>query len=75
MQYLGRSGKCKIEERERGKMDIYDLSWFYHTILGWYIQYIDQEEENRKKKLNEKTKREKDDEERMIELREQQIER
>uniref|UniRef100_A0A1I8BI01 Kin17_mid domain-containing protein n=1 Tax=Meloidogyne hapla TaxID=6305 RepID=A0A1I8BI01_MELHA len=57
--YLGKSEKCKIEENEK----------------GWYITYIDQEEELRKQKLHQRAKQEKDDEERMNEHLQRQIER
>jgi len=57
--YLGKSGKCKIDENEK----------------GWHIQYIDQEEEIRKAKAQQKVKNEKDDEERMNEMLQRQIEK
>uniref|UniRef100_A0A914H1W1 DNA/RNA-binding protein Kin17 WH-like domain-containing protein n=1 Tax=Globodera rostochiensis TaxID=31243 RepID=A0A914H1W1_GLORO len=57
--YLGKSGKCKIDENEK----------------GWHIQYIDQEEELRRQKLQQRVKQEKDDEERMQEQLQRQIER
>jgi len=57
--YLGSSGKCKIDENEK----------------GWHIQYIDQEEEIRRAKMQAKAKQEKSDEERMQELMQRQIER
>ncbi|KAI1729397.1 domain of kin17 curved DNA-binding protein domain-containing protein [Ditylenchus destructor] len=56
--YLGSSGKCKIDENEK----------------GWHIQYIDQEEELRKHKVQQRAKQEKDDEERMNEILQRQIE-
>ncbi|KAL3104083.1 hypothetical protein niasHS_002110 [Heterodera schachtii] len=59
VMYLGKSGKCKIDENEK----------------GWHIQYIDQEEELRRQKLQQRAKQEKDDEERMQEQLQRQIER
>lgn len=43
--------------------------------LGWHIQYIDQEDELRKQKMKQRAKQEKDDEERMNDLLQRQIER
>ena len=57
--YLGKSGKCKVDENEK----------------GWHIQYIDQEEEIRKQKLQQRAKQEKDDEERQQDQLQRQIER
>uniref|UniRef100_A0AC35F3R7 C2H2-type domain-containing protein n=1 Tax=Panagrolaimus sp. PS1159 TaxID=55785 RepID=A0AC35F3R7_9BILA len=57
--YLGSSGKCKIDQGEK----------------GWYIQYIDQEEEMRRNKIVQRAKKEKDEEERNNELLERQISR
>uniref|UniRef100_A0A7E4VI60 C2H2-type domain-containing protein n=1 Tax=Panagrellus redivivus TaxID=6233 RepID=A0A7E4VI60_PANRE len=59
VQYLGSSGKCKIDQTEK----------------GWYIQYIDQEEEIRRNKILDRAKKEKDEEERNQELLERQINR
>ncbi|KAH7720092.1 Protein Y52B11A.9 [Aphelenchoides avenae] len=59
VHYLGETGKCKIDENEK----------------GWHVQYIDQEDELRKEKLKQRAKQEKDDEERMNELLQRQIER
>uniref|UniRef100_A0A0K0FJW4 DNA/RNA-binding protein KIN17 (inferred by orthology to a human protein) n=1 Tax=Strongyloides venezuelensis TaxID=75913 RepID=A0A0K0FJW4_STRVS len=52
IHYLSKTGKARIDENEK----------------GWWIQYIDQEAELRKKKVLEKAKIEKDDEEREREL-------
>uniref|UniRef100_A0A1I7X662 Kin17_mid domain-containing protein n=1 Tax=Heterorhabditis bacteriophora TaxID=37862 RepID=A0A1I7X662_HETBA len=52
VQYLGSSGKCKIDQNEK----------------GWYIQYIDQEEVLRKAEEAKRAKAEKDDEDRQLEL-------
>lgn len=57
--YLGSSGKCKIDQTEK----------------GWYVQYIDKEEEIRKEKITKRVQAEKDEEERNKELLERQIER
>uniref|UniRef100_A0AC34QTV5 DNA/RNA-binding protein Kin17 WH-like domain-containing protein n=1 Tax=Panagrolaimus sp. JU765 TaxID=591449 RepID=A0AC34QTV5_9BILA len=57
--HLGDSGKCKVDQGEK----------------GWYVQYIDQEEEIRKEKFTKRVQQEKDEEERSRLLLEQQIER
>lgn len=57
--YLGSSGKCKIDQGEK----------------GWYIQYIDKEEEMRRGKILKRQQHEKDEEERNKELLERQIQR
>lgn len=59
VRYLGDSGKCRIDENEK----------------GWHIQYIDKEEEMRKAKLVDRAKQEKSDDDRMAELLQRQIER
>lgn len=59
VRYLGETGKCKIDEDEK----------------GWHIQYIDKEDEIRKQKLSERVKQEKTDDDRMTELLQRQIER
>jgi DNA/RNA-binding protein KIN17 len=59
LMYLGESGKCKIDQNEK----------------GWHVQYIDQQEEIRKQKVKQKAKQEKDDEERMNDLLQRQIDR
>ncbi|KAL7069720.1 hypothetical protein ACQ4LE_011181 [Meloidogyne hapla] len=72
--YLGKSEKCKIEENEKGSLNF--IPFFQSkNFLGWYITYIDQEEELRKQKLHQRAKQEKDDEERMNEHLQRQIER
>ncbi|KAK5982780.1 DNA/RNA-binding protein KIN17 [Trichostrongylus colubriformis] len=57
--YLGKSGKCKIDQNEK----------------GWYIQYIDQEEVIRKAEEAKRMKAEKDDEERQQEMINAQVRR
>lgn len=59
VQYLGRSGQCKIDHNEK----------------GWYITYIDHAEEERRAKEAKKSKMDKDDEERIQELVMKQAER
>lgn len=59
VMYLRSSGKCKIDQGEK----------------GWYIQYIDQEDELRRNKILQRAKKEKDEEERNSELLERQINR
>ncbi|KAF1605204.1 UNVERIFIED_CONTAM: DNA/RNA-binding protein KIN17, partial [Eudyptes robustus] len=59
IHHLQESGKCKIDETEK----------------GWFIQLIDQEEELRKQKLQNRAKQEKTDDERMEELLQRQMER
>lgn len=59
VNYLGRVGKCKID----------------HTEKGWFVQYIDQEEELRKKKEAERVKNDRDDEERMADFVQRQADR
>ncbi|KAK6746198.1 hypothetical protein RB195_012360 [Necator americanus] len=59
VQYLGNSGKCKIDHNEK----------------GWYIQYIDQEEVLRKAEEAKRAKAEKDDEERQQEMIQAQVRR
>lgn len=59
VQYLGESGKCRIDENEK----------------GWHIQLIDQEDELRKQKLMNRAKKEKDDDDRMAEMLQRQIEK
>lgn len=57
--YLGDSGKCKIDQNDK----------------GWHISYIDQESELRKQKAQKKAKNERDDEDRMNELLQKRIEK
>uniref|UniRef100_A0A914D2L0 DNA/RNA-binding protein Kin17 WH-like domain-containing protein n=1 Tax=Acrobeloides nanus TaxID=290746 RepID=A0A914D2L0_9BILA len=57
--YLGSSGKCKIDQNEK----------------GWWIQYIDQEDEMRKQKLQDRAKKERDDEDRFNEMIQRQMEK
>lgn len=52
VNYLGKTGICKVD----------------HTEKGWYIQYIDREEEKRQERLAKKQKMDQDDEERITEL-------
>ncbi|KAI6239795.1 DNA/RNA-binding protein KIN17 [Aphelenchoides fujianensis] len=59
VRYLGDSGKCKIDQTEK----------------GWHIQYIDKEDEVRKQKLVERAKQEKTDDDRMTELLQRQMQR
>lgn len=59
VHYLSESGKCRIDETEK----------------GWHIQLIDQEEELRKQKLQHRAKQEKSDEDRLNELLQRQMER
>ncbi|KAI6206473.1 DNA RNA-binding protein Kin17 domain containing protein [Aphelenchoides besseyi] len=59
VRYLGETGKCKIDQTEK----------------GWHIQYIDKENEVRKQQIQEKAKQEKTDEDRMNEILQRQIER
>ena len=44
-------------------------------VLGWFIQYIDPEEQERKEKTAKKQKMDKDDDERIQELIEKQAEK
>lgn len=59
--YLGKSGKCVVDETEK----------------GWFIQYIDRDIETmlKKDKVKKKEKADRDDEERLLEFIEQQVER
>uniref|UniRef100_A0A914WTT4 DNA/RNA-binding protein KIN17 n=1 Tax=Plectus sambesii TaxID=2011161 RepID=A0A914WTT4_9BILA len=59
VMYLGRTGKCKIDQTEK----------------GWFVQYIDKEEEMRKEKLVQKIKHDKDDEEKILDFVQRQAER
>lgn len=59
VMYLGKSGKCKIDQNEK----------------GWYIQYIDQEEVIRRAEEAKRAKAEKDDEERQQEMINAQVRR
>jgi DNA/RNA-binding protein KIN17 len=59
VRYLGETGKCRIDEDEK----------------GWHIQYIDKEEELRKSKIVERAKQEKTDDDRMAEMLQRQIDR
>jgi DNA/RNA-binding protein KIN17 len=61
VQYLGREGKCIVDETEK----------------GWYITYIDRDPETiaRQQALAKKQKMDKDDEERMLEFVEKQVDR
>ncbi|CAB3408907.1 unnamed protein product [Caenorhabditis bovis] len=59
VQYLGNSGKCKIDQGDK----------------GWYIQYIDQEAVVRKQEEERKAKQEKDDEERHMEILQNMVQR
>uniref|UniRef100_A0A9J2PRM0 DNA/RNA-binding protein Kin17 WH-like domain-containing protein n=1 Tax=Ascaris lumbricoides TaxID=6252 RepID=A0A9J2PRM0_ASCLU len=57
--YLGSSGKCRIDQTEK----------------GWFIALVDQEEEMRKQEAAHKAKADHDDEERQQQLLEQRVER
>lgn len=59
IQYLGSSGKCKIDEGDK----------------GWYIAYIDQEAVMRKEEDQRKAQQEKDDEERHMQIMEGMVQR
>ncbi|CAJ0941475.1 unnamed protein product, partial [Mesorhabditis belari] len=59
VQWLGNKGKCKIDQNEK----------------GWYIQYIDYEEENRKQDEQKRVKQEIDDEMKQQELIDAQLAR
>lgn len=59
VNYLGRKGICKVDQTEK----------------GWFIQYIDQEEEKRKERNAKKQKMDKDDEERIQEFIQKQAEK
>lgn len=54
-----------------------DLRFIFNYILfpGWYIAYIDREEEERAERAAKKVRMDRDDEERMRELIEAQAER
>ncbi|CAD6189762.1 unnamed protein product [Caenorhabditis auriculariae] len=57
VQYLGNTGKCKIDQGEK----------------GWYLQYIDQEAVIRKEEELRKVKQEKDDEDRHMQMMEDMV--
>lgn len=59
--YLGKTGKCQVDETEK----------------GWYITYIDRDPDTiaQQDKLRKKEKMDKDDEERLMEFIEKQVER
>uniref|UniRef100_A0A0N5ARA0 Kin17_mid domain-containing protein n=1 Tax=Syphacia muris TaxID=451379 RepID=A0A0N5ARA0_9BILA len=59
VQYLGSSGKCKIDQTEK----------------GWFIALIDQEEEMRKREAAMRVKVDHDDEQRLQEMLKRQAER
>ncbi|CAI2297682.1 unnamed protein product [Caenorhabditis sp. 36 PRJEB53466] len=59
IQYLGSSGKCKIDEGDK----------------GWYIAYIDQEAVIRKEEDQRKAQQEKDDQERHMAIMEGMVQR
>ncbi|CAD5229294.1 unnamed protein product [Bursaphelenchus okinawaensis] len=59
IHHLQESGKCRIDETEK----------------GWFVQLIDQEEEMRKEKTLRRAKQEKTDDERMEDLLQRQMER
>ncbi|EGT32508.1 hypothetical protein CAEBREN_05005 [Caenorhabditis brenneri] len=59
VQYLGSSGKCKIDEGDK----------------GWYIAYIDQEAVIRKEEDQRKQQQERDDEERHMQIVEEMVQR
>lgn len=59
VQYLGSSGKCKIDEGDK----------------GWYIAYIDQEALIRKEEDQRKQQQEKDDEERHMQIMDGMVQR
>lgn len=59
VHYLGSSGKCRIDQNEK----------------GWYIQYIDQEEVLRRAEEAKRMKAEKDDEERQQEMINERVRR
>lgn len=59
VQYLGSSGKCKIDEGDK----------------GWYIAYIDQEAVIRKEEDQRKQQQERDDEERHMQIVEEMVAR
>uniref|UniRef100_A0A8R1I1W0 C2H2-type domain-containing protein n=1 Tax=Caenorhabditis japonica TaxID=281687 RepID=A0A8R1I1W0_CAEJA len=59
VQYLGSSGKCKVDQGEK----------------GWYIAYIDQEAVLRKEEEQRKVQQEKDDEERHMQIVEEMVQR
>lgn len=60
VQYLGQTGKCRIDEDEE---------------YGWHIQLIDKEREVRIQKLVDRVKQEQTDEERAIKVLQRRIER
>ncbi|TKR81289.1 hypothetical protein L596_015185 [Steinernema carpocapsae] len=59
VQYLGKTEKCKVDQNEK----------------GWHVQYIDKEEEVRRKERADKVRYEKEEEERELEAIQRQIER
>ncbi|CAO4362924.1 unnamed protein product [Caenorhabditis nigoni] len=59
VQYLGSSGKCKIDEGDK----------------GWYIAYIDQEAVIRKEEEQRKQQQERDDEDRHMQIVEEMVAR
>uniref|UniRef100_A0A1I7UZS8 Kin17_mid domain-containing protein n=1 Tax=Caenorhabditis tropicalis TaxID=1561998 RepID=A0A1I7UZS8_9PELO len=59
VQYLGSSGKCKIDEGDK----------------GWYIAYIDQEAVIKKEEEQRKQQQEKDDEDRHLQIVEEMVQR
>lgn len=61
VQYLGKTGKCVVDETEK----------------GWYITYIDRDPDTiaAQEKVRKKEKMDKDDEERLMEFIEKQVER
>ncbi|ULU13748.1 hypothetical protein L3Y34_016320 [Caenorhabditis briggsae] len=59
VQYLGSSGKCKIDEGDK----------------GWYIAYIDQEAVIRKEEEQRKQQQERDDEDRHLQIVEEMVAR
>ncbi|CAG9539421.1 unnamed protein product [Cercopithifilaria johnstoni] len=62
--YLGKSGKCHVDQTEKD-----------YNLLGWFIAWIDQQEELRKQEAFHKVKAIHDDEERLQQLLREQAER
>ncbi|VDK41106.1 unnamed protein product, partial [Gongylonema pulchrum] len=78
--YLGKSGKCHVDQTEKDLktcvfLTTQSVSTEYYLIIGWYIAWINQEEELRKQVAMHKEKAAHDDEERQQQLLNEQVER
>lgn len=80
VKWLGRTGQCVVDETEKGlSIDniLHFIKYMCYIFSGWYVTYIDRDPETlaAQERKAKKEKMDKDDEERLMDFIDKQIER